>query len=54
MLDEFFFKVNDAGKEDPKDKLTKIRFLMEYIRKKSMKLFQPFQNIFIDERMVKK
>ena len=48
-----FLKVNDANKEDQKDKLTKIRFLMEYIRRKSMKLFQPFQNISIDERMVK-
>ena len=31
-----FLKVNDASKEDPKDKLTKIRFLIEYIRKKNL------------------
>ena len=48
-----FLKVNDVNKENPNDKLTKIRTLNDYIRRKCMKLFQPYQNIAIDERMVK-
>lgn len=48
-----FLKVNDAKLENPKDKLTKVRTLMEFIRRKCMKLYQPYQNISIDERMVK-
>ena len=54
MLDEFFESMMLVRKIQKISKLTKIRFLMEYIRRKSMKLFQPIQNISRDERMVKK
>jgi len=48
-----FLKIRNNEGEDPNDKLSKARFLMEFIRRKCQKLFQPFQNICIDERMVR-
>ena len=48
-----FLKISSVRTEDPDDKLSKARFLMEFIRRKCLKLFQPFQNVCIDERMVR-
>ncbi|XP_055888603.1 piggyBac transposable element-derived protein 3-like isoform X1 [Biomphalaria glabrata] len=47
-----FLKVSNFETEDRQDKLSKIRFLYEYIHKKCQKLYQPHQNLSIDERMV--
>ena len=48
-----FLKISNGRTEDPDDKLSKARFLMEFMRRKCLKLFQPFQNVCIDERMVR-
>ena len=48
-----FLKISNGCTEDPDDKLSKARFLMELMRRKCLKLFQPFQNICTDERMVR-
>ena len=48
-----FLKISNFETEDKDDKLTKVRFLHDYVRRKSMKLYQPKQNISIDERMVR-
>ena len=48
-----FMKISDIYHPNQDDRLDKARFLIEYIRRKCMKLFQPDQNICIDERMVK-
>ena len=45
--------MSNVQTEDPDDKLSKARFLMEFKRKKNLKLFQPFQNICTDECMVR-
>jgi hypothetical protein len=46
-------KVSDRETEKAGDKLCKVRFLFEIIRRKCMKLYQPDINISIDERMVR-
>ena len=48
-----FLKTSNFETEDANDKLTKVRFLHDYIRRKSMKLFQPREHVSIDERMVR-
>ena len=48
-----FLKISNGRTEDPDNKLSKARFLMEFMRRKCLKLFQPFQNVCIDERMVR-
>ena len=48
-----FLKVSNFENEDKDDKLGKDRFLHDYIRRKCMKLFQPYSNVSIDERMVR-
>ena len=50
-----FLKVVDHTKEDKKKegKLTKIKYILEYIKDKCMSLFQPPCLLSIDERMVK-
>ncbi|XP_055885721.1 piggyBac transposable element-derived protein 4-like [Biomphalaria glabrata] len=48
-----FLKVSNRDTEVATDKLAKVRFLFEFIRRKCMKLYQPSQNISIDERMVR-
>ena len=48
-----FLKVSDPAEEKPTDKLCKVRMLVTYIRAKCKKLYQPDQNIAIDERMVR-
>jgi hypothetical protein len=48
-----FLKVSDRKTEKAGDKLCKVRFLFDIIRRKCMKLYQPDMNISIDERMVK-
>ncbi|KAK0057478.1 piggyBac transposable element-derived protein 3 [Biomphalaria pfeifferi] len=47
-----FIKVSSPLSEDPNDKLCKVRMLTTYIRMKCIKLYQPHQNVSIDERMV--
>lgn len=47
-----FLKCSDYSQEVDGDKLKKIGSLKEYIRRKSMKYFQPYEHISIDERMV--
>lgn len=47
-----FLKVSRPDTEDKTDKITKVRFLTEFIRRKCMKLWVPDQHISIDERMV--
>ena len=49
-----FLKVVDPLKENVKDdKLAKVRFLIDFIRDKCQQLYQPSENISIDERMVR-
>ena len=48
-----FLKISNYKTEDKDDKLAKVRFLHDYVRRKSMKLYQPSRNISIDERMVR-
>ncbi|XP_055877291.1 piggyBac transposable element-derived protein 4-like [Biomphalaria glabrata] len=48
-----FIKVSNPLTEDPNDKLCKVRMLTTYIRMKCIKLYQPHQNVSIDERMVR-
>ena len=47
-----FLKASNFETENKADKLAKVRFLHDYIRRKCMKLYQPDQNVSIDERMV--
>ena len=48
-----FLKVSNFENEDKTDKICKVRFLHDYIRRKSMKHFQPDEHVSIDERMVR-
>ena len=48
-----FLKVCNPSTEDKNDKLTKARNFRKYIFMKCLKLYQPDQNVSIDERMVK-
>lgn len=49
-----FLKVCDAFTENRlTDKLCKVRLLHDYIRSKCKRLYQPYMNISIDERMVR-
>ena len=48
-----FLKVSNFETENQNDKLTKVRFLHEYVRRKCMKLYQPHEQVSIDERMVR-
>ncbi|XP_067099761.1 piggyBac transposable element-derived protein 4-like isoform X1 [Osmerus mordax] len=45
--------VVDPLKEDNQDRLKKLRYLMDHLKQKCQQLFQPNQNLAIDERMVK-
>ena len=47
-----FLKVCNHRTEKNEDKVTKVRFLCEYIRRKCMKFFQPYEQVSVDERMV--
>ena len=47
-----FLKASNHKTETKEDKLTKVRFLHEYIRRKCMKLWMPHEFISVDERMV--
>jgi len=48
-----FLKISDFETEKPGDKLCKVRFLFDMIRRKCMNLYQPGMNVSIDERMVR-
>lgn len=49
-----FVKVCNATTENNKeDKLCKVRLLHDYIKAKCMKLYQPYINLSVDERMVR-
>lgn len=49
-----FLKVCNAETENNAvDKLCKVRFLHDYIRRKCMKLWQPYEHVAVDERMVR-
>ncbi|XP_059168114.1 piggyBac transposable element-derived protein 4-like [Physella acuta] len=48
-----FLKVSNFETENPDDKLSKVRFLYEYIHRKCQALYQPNQHLSIDERMVR-
>ena len=45
--------VSDPGTEDSGNKLRKVQKFINYFSAKCKELYQPFQNISIDERMVK-
>lgn len=45
--------VVDPSAEDETDRLRKIKTVLEHFKNKCKSLFQPYQNIAIDERMVK-
>ena len=45
--------VVDPATEDNQDRLRKLRYLMDHLKLKCQQLFQPNQNLAIDERMVK-
>ena len=45
--------VVDPGTEDDQDKLRKVTGFLQYFKEKSKSLYQPFQRVAIDERMVK-
>lgn len=45
--------VVDPLQEDPNKKLRKVDSFIDHFRNKSKELFQPFQNVAIDERLVK-
>ena len=47
-----FLKVSNFETENKCDKLAKVKFIHDYIRRKCMKLFQPDEHVSIDERMV--
>ena len=48
-----FLKVSNREREDPKNKLAKVTFLLEFIQRRCQDLFQPGRNLAIDERMVR-
>ena len=45
--------VVDPATEDEHDKLRKVRSLLNVFKEKCKSLYQPFQNVAVDERMVK-
>jgi hypothetical protein len=45
--------VVDPGAEDGNDKLRKVRAFLEKFKDKCKTLYQPYQNVAVDERMVK-
>ena len=45
--------VVDPFTEDDKDKLRKVRSLVEHFKERCMALYQPYREIAIDERMVR-
>jgi len=45
--------VVDPGMEGGQDKLQKVTGLLQYFKEKCKSLYQPFQRVAIDERMVK-
>ncbi|XP_065188227.1 piggyBac transposable element-derived protein 4-like [Sycon ciliatum] len=48
-----FLHIVDPTTEDAADKLRKVRLVNDHFQQKCRELFQPFQSIAIDERMVK-
>ena len=47
-----FLKASNPLTEDRRDKLTKVRFLHNYLKMKCLKFFQPNEHVSVDERMV--
>ena len=45
--------VVDAAAETPDDKLRKVNTFIQYFKERCLSLYQPRQNVAIDERMVK-
>ena len=45
--------VVDPAAEDPKDKLRKVSSFLDHFKRKFKEFYQPFQNVSVDERMVK-
>ena len=45
--------VVDPSAEDGNDKLRKVRTFLDYFKERCKALHQPFQNVSVDERMVK-
>ena len=48
-----FFHVVDPGQEVEGDRLRKVRYTYEAIRQKCRELYQPSQNVSVDERMIR-
>ena len=48
-----FLHVVDAQTEEPEDALKKVRYLVDHMKTSCKRLFQPFEHVAIDERMVK-
>ena len=45
--------VVNPGTEDGQDKLRKVNGFLQFFKEKCKSLYQPFQRVAIDERMVK-
>ena len=48
-----FLHVVDPNTEDPEDRLRKVNAFITYFKSRCLSLYQPKQNLAIDERMVK-
>lgn len=48
-----FLHVSDIDNENRTDRLTKVRPMLEHLNERAMCLYQPYENVAIDERMVK-
>jgi len=48
-----FLHISDPDSEDPADRLTKVRPMLQHLNETCQQFYQPYQNISIDERMVK-
>ena len=52
-IQSFLKACNEATENNKRDKLSKVRLLHDYINSKCKKLYQPYRNVSIDERMVR-
>ena len=52
-IQSFIKACGEVGEMNISDKLCKVRLLLKYIQSKCKKLYQPYRNVAIDERMVR-
>ena len=49
-----FLKITNPLREDPaKDKLSKVRYLYDFMKRKCKELYAPYEHLSVDERMVR-